>query len=132
MYLTGKGKEPEINHVVLRKAANSDAKEIKRQDDIYFKDDEIESQMEEDIENEEIITLPEDEEKRGFITYIAMVGNDSVGKVKLELQEGAGGVYGLGVLPEHRRKGYGREILILAVKKLKENNAKSIMLSGSR
>ena len=39
-----------------------------------------------------------------------------------------GGIYGLGVLPEHRGKGFGRAILMMAVEKLKEANAREIKL----
>ena len=39
-----------------------------------------------------------------------------------------GGIYGLEVLPAYRGKGYGRELLILSIKKLKESNVKTINL----
>ena len=106
------------SHLALRKATNKDAKEIARQDAIYF-----------DIEfKEENISMPEDDEKYGSMTYLAEIDDKIIGKVRLEISDGIGGIYGLGVLPEYRGKGYGREILTWAIEKLKEENAKDIML----
>jgi ribosomal protein S18 acetylase RimI-like enzyme len=93
---------------------------------IYFGDDPGE-------ENEETgnngILLPEEEEKRGMTIYIAKKEDSVIGKVNLQMSEGGtGGIYGLGVLPEHRGKGYGRAVLVQAVEKLKEAKAIEIML----
>lgn len=112
--------------ITFRKAVNSDAKEIARQNMIYFGDDPGE-------ENEETgnngILLPEEEEKRGMTIYIAKKEDSVIGKVNLQMSEGGtGGIYGLGVLPEHRGKGYGRAVLVQAVEKLKEAKAIEIML----
>ena len=41
---------------------------------------------------------------------------------------GTGGIYGLGVLPEFRGKGFGRAILTFGVEKLKDANATEVML----
>ena len=51
-----------------------------------------------------------------------------IGKVHLQLTGGTGGIYGLGVLPASRGKGFGRAILLKAIEKLKSANAKEIML----
>lgn len=119
MFLRNKGKHDMIsNNVVLRKATNKDAKEIAWQNSIYF-----------GIEyKEDHIYMPEEEEKCGVTIYIAEVNNKIIGKVSLEISDDIGGIYGLGVLPEYRRKGYGREILTIAVEKLKEKNPRDIML----
>lgn len=107
-----------LENVVLRKANNKDAREITNQNSIYF-----------DIEfQEEDIKMPEDEEKCGMIIYIAEVGNKIIGKVHLEVSGDIGGIYGLGVTPDYRGKGYGREILMGAIEMLKERNKKEIML----
>jgi ribosomal protein S18 acetylase RimI-like enzyme len=106
------------NNVVLRKADNKDAREIARQNSIYF-DSEL---------KEEDIRLPEEEEKCGMLIYMAEVNNKIIGKVHLETNEAVYGIYGLGVLPEYRRSGYGREILTGAVEILKEIKPKEIML----
>lgn len=107
-------------NISLRKAANADAFEIARQNAIYF------GGLFEG-ENEDI-PLPEDEEKRGMTIYLAKRDDQLVGKVHLQLTNGLGGIYGLGVLPEHRGKGLGRAILLEAIEKLKAGNAAQIML----
>lgn len=130
MYLTGDVKEYNSNNVLLRKATNSDGKEIARQNTIYFGDeiDEMNSECNDILSNEDEFLLPEEEEKRGFTIYMALVQDKIIGKVHVELQGDAGGIYGLGVLSEYRGRGFGREILLQAIGKLKEKNAKSVML----
>jgi ribosomal protein S18 acetylase RimI-like enzyme len=107
-----------LNNVVLRKAMNEDGREIALQNSIYF-----------NMEfKEEDISMPEEEEKCGSYIYMAEVNNKIIGKVHLEISDGIGGIFGLGVLPQHRKKGYGRAILVGAIEKLREKNSKDIML----
>ncbi|WLR54722.1 GNAT family N-acetyltransferase [Mesobacillus subterraneus] len=110
----------QLTGIVFRKAANADAKEIARQNAIYFND-------EEEV-NADDMPLPEVEEKRGMTSYLVEKEGVIIGKVNLQLTSKLGAIFGLGVLPEHRRKGYGRALLLLAIKKLKEANAQEIML----
>ena len=105
--------------ITLRKATNADAYEIARQNAIYF------GKTPQDVES---MILPEEEEKRGMSIYLAEIGQQIVGKVNLHLTSRVGGIYGLGVAPEHRGKGFGRAILQMAVDKLKEANAEEVML----
>ncbi|WP_226647215.1 GNAT family N-acetyltransferase [Mesobacillus subterraneus] len=132
--------------IAFRKATNADAKEIARQNAIYFNDEQEASsdgmilQEDEEIrsdgmvlsEEEEIssdgMILPEEEEKRGMTSYLVEKEGQIIGKVNLQLTSKLGAIFGLGVLPEHRRKGYGRALLLLAIEKLGEANAKEIML----
>ncbi|MDF2674192.1 MAG: acetyltransferase, N-acetylglutamate synthase [Clostridiales bacterium] len=107
-----------LGNLVLRRATNEDEKEIAFQDSIYF-DREL---------KEEDISIPEEEEKYGNITYMAEVDSKIVGKVRLEIIDGIGGIYGLGVLPEYRGKGYGREVIYGAIEKLKKEKTDKIML----
>ncbi len=112
--------------ITFRKAVNADATEITRQNMIYFGDD-----LEEENEDSEdsSILLPEEEEKRGMIIYIAEKEEKVIGKVNLQMSDsGTGGIYGLGVLPEFRGKGFGRAILTFGVEKLKDANATEVML----
>jgi len=105
-------------NVVLRKATNKDSKEIALQNSIYF-----------NMEfKEDDITMVEEEENDNSFTYMAEINNKIIGKVRLEITNKTGAIYGLGVLPEYRSKGYGREILISAIEKLKERNVNEIML----
>ncbi len=115
-----------VINVVLRKATNEDADEIKNQNTIYFNDEQSTNH-----DNEENLILPEDEEKRGMTIFLAEVDNEIVGKVNIQVSDSIGGIYGLGVIPIHRRKGYGRQILIEAIKKLQEKSCKEIMLQVS-
>lgn len=122
--------------LTFRKAANTDAKEIARQNAIYFNDETaIESEDEVDSlvlpegnEEQNTMVLPEEEEKRGMTCYLVEKDGEIIGKVNLQLTSKLGAIFGLGVLPEHRRKGYGRALLLMAIEKLKEANAKEIML----
>lgn len=105
------------NNIVLRTAGDEDKKEIARQNTAYF---EYEC-------GEDSVTVPNMNNDREF-SYIAEIDNNIIGKVNLEINDGVGGIYGLGVKPEYRRNGYGREILLLAIDKLKEKDTRKIML----
>ena len=109
----------------FRKATNADADEIARQNAIYFGDREA-------IENNEIksegVILPEDEERRGMSIYLAEMDKQVIGKVHLQINNDIGGIFGLGVLPEMRKMGFGRTILIKAIAMLKDAKAREIML----
>lgn len=107
--------------VVLRKATNQDAKEIAWQNSIYFEE---EFQQ----EQEGSVSLPEEEETYGTLIYMAEAEGKTVGKVNLEVIDNTGAIYGLGVIPEYRRKGYGREILTQSINKLIEKDSENIML----
>ncbi len=104
--------------IALRKATNADAGEIARQNAVYF----------DDPDAQESILIPEVEEKRGIIIYLAEKDGQIIGKVHLQTGTEVSGIYGLGVLLEHRGKGCGRAILLSAVKKLKDEKSKEIML----
>ncbi len=105
--------------VSFRKAMNSDAQEIARQNVIYFDD--------EDSSPEGMI-LPEVEEKRGMTIYLAIKDDQIIGKIHLETNKEPAGIFGLGVLPEYRGKGYGRAVLLGGIRKMMEDHAKQIML----
>lgn len=109
------------HHILLRKATNQDAPEIARQNAIYFGD-------ELDEENEGNL-MPEEEERRGMTIYLAEMDDKIIGKIHLQLIDGVtGGIYGLGVLPENRGKGYGRAILLHGIEVLKGAKASKVML----
>lgn len=128
MYLRDehKGIAKELLHeIILRKASNEDAGEVARQNAIYSSD---RAEQEDKDAPAEILLLPEEEEKRGMTIYLAESEEEIIGKVHLQVSSGIGGIYGLGVLPEYRGKGYGRAILLKAVEKLKAVKAEQIML----
>jgi ribosomal protein S18 acetylase RimI-like enzyme len=108
----------DLNELRLRKATNKDVNEIARQNAIYF-----------DVDPEKVdLLLPEEEANRGVDIYIAEFENAVIGKVHLEVSDGRGGIYGLGVLPQYQNRGYGREILIKSVELLKAKQINEIML----
>lgn len=115
----------ELDGITFRKATNADAPEIHRQNATYFGDKLGEEETDDSTEG---MILPEEEERRGMTIYLAEVDQQVIGKVHIQLSPGIGGIYGLGVLPEHRGKGYGRATLLKAIDKLKEANAGEIML----
>lgn len=119
MYLRGSETGNAVSaRLLLRKAGNGDAREISRQNSIYFDMDLAEV--------DEI--LPEEEEKCGMHIYMAELEGKIIGKIHLETGGSVYGIYGLGVLPEYRGQGYGREILIDGIKILKSMGDKEIML----
>ncbi len=61
-------------------------------------------------------------------TYVIEKDGDIIGKVRLEITDSIGGIYGLEVIPEYRGKGHGRELLLLSIKKLKEITVNEITL----
>ncbi len=125
MYLkrAGESRDNLVSGIKLRKASNADAKEVARQNAIYFGDEHVD-----DAEGARVLLLPEEEEKRGMTIFLAERCGQAVGKVHLQLIDGLGGIYGLGVLPEHRKKGLGRAILTMAVQWLKGAGAQEVML----
>ena len=130
MYLNHKSYETlekqQPSGITFRKAVNADASEISRQNMIYFGDDWEEEN--EDSEDNGIL-LPEEEEKRGMTIYIAEKEERIIGKVNLQISDsGTGGIYGLGVLPEFRGKGFGRAILTFGVETLRDAKATEVML----
>ncbi|MYL64301.1 GNAT family N-acetyltransferase [Bacillus hwajinpoensis] len=111
MHLVGEASEAiDMTNLHFRKALKQDAKEIARQNAIYFHVNSEEASLE------------------GMDVFLAEWNQSVIGKVHIELQNGVGGIYGLGVLPEYRRQGFGREILMKAVKKLREKQAQQILL----
>ncbi|KLU62944.1 putative N-acetyltransferase YycN [Peptococcaceae bacterium CEB3] len=102
--------------VVLRKAVNSDADEIAKQDYICFGNRSGTEMM------------PEDDEKRNRITYMIETDSRVIGKIRVELNADDGFISGFGILPEYRNRGYGRQALKAALDLLNENNARNVAL----
>ncbi len=108
--------------IALRKAGSEDVREIARQDAVYFGGSTA------GLEDAPRLRIPEEEERRGMTIYLAERGGQPVGKVHVQTSPNGGGIYGLGVLPEHRGKGFGRAILGMAVDRLREADAGEIIL----
>ncbi len=101
--------------ITLRKATNADANQIAYQNTIYFG-------------HESKVILPEEEEKRGMTIYLAQNEDVVIGKVHIEMAGGTGAIFGLGVLPEYRSKGYGRKILLEGIEVIKKMPADRALL----
>ncbi len=133
MYLRNESserREGQKAEVAFRKATNQDAREVARHNAIYFgeeRNEEYRPSKDEGMEDSGLL-LPEEEERKGMTIYFAELGGQVIGKVHLQLIDGVGGIYGLGVLPEFRGRGLGRAVLLGAVEKLKKAGAKEIML----
>lgn len=104
--------------LILREALQSDALEIAQQNAIYFN---------ETLTQQKLIDIAE-ERRRGFHIFMATLNGKVVGKVHLHLANDEGGIFGLGILPEFRAKGLGRELLLCSVDKLMELGSIKIFL----
>lgn len=104
------------DNVNLRKASLTDSIKVAQMDSVFFN-------MEVKEDDEFII-----ENIENGTTFIATANDEEVGKVRLELTDGVGGIYGLGIMPDFRGKGYGRELLLNSVLKLIEMGAEKIIL----
>lgn len=108
----------------LRLASNEDQREIIRQNAIYFGCDPSE------VPN----VSPEEEAQRGMFIYMAEVVGEIIGKANLQVIDGVdeaarkAGIFGVGVLPEHRGRGYGRCILMGMLEKCSERKIDSVFL----
>lgn len=107
----------DINHelntnLAFRKVTDIDKSKLSKENFEFFYEDEFNHNT--------------DSSSQG--TYV--IENDGViiGKARLEVTDNIGGIYGLEVIPEYRGKGYGRELLLLSIKRLKEQNVNSITL----
>ena len=105
------------NESIVVKATNKNAEDIDRLNTLFFGD--VSSEM----------ILPEDEEKNNNITYFIKIDDKIIGKIKTSKEE-ENSIYisGFGIIPEYRRKGYGRASLVKVLNKLKGENISKIEL----
>ncbi len=108
-----------------RTANNADAKEIARQNRIFFKE---EFELDLEAEDNDEYLLPEKAQEEGMTILMVEKDGESVGKTQIQLFSEEGGIYGLGVLTKYRGLGYGRAILMKSVDCLIEKGASSILL----
>jgi ribosomal protein S18 acetylase RimI-like enzyme len=105
--------------VILRKASNSDVEEIVRQNEVYFEGAGSEP------------APPEQEENNGTTTYIVELQGKAIGKIKVSIDGTEGFISGFGIMPEYRRKGYGRQALRSAINILNNSPVYGIALDVS-
>ncbi|MGH4123544.1 MAG: GNAT family N-acetyltransferase [Clostridium sp.] len=121
-------KNLELTHtqgIKLRLATNEDAAEIDRQSSIYFGLLEKEDEDKESEEDTEKLSI---QGYDNFINYMAELAGEIIGKIHINIVDNEGFIYGFGVLPEYRGKGYGREVLCLALDILKKKQVDNIFL----
>lgn len=111
--------------IKLRVATREDAAELYRQDSIYFGHAEKEADAKEVEENIEKAYIQTGDSS---INYIAELHGKIIGKIRITITDNEGFIYGVGVLPEFRGKGYGREVLSSALGILKKKDVKDIFL----
>lgn len=124
MKLTDKIALGNVNSVSLIKAENRDRSEIRRQDSIFFSDEEeIEGSLNDNEANSSI-----DQEVSINNVYMAEVNGEVIGKIKIEYDENSAFICGFGVLPWFRGKGYGKETLKEALKLINNKEVIDIKL----
>jgi ribosomal protein S18 acetylase RimI-like enzyme len=111
--------------IKLRVATSEDATEMYRQDSIYF------GLLEKEVDDRSL----EEDIKETYIqvdgsstNYMAEFKGEIIGKIRIEKIHNDGFIYGFGVLPDFRRKGYGREILNSALDILRKEDLDNIFL----
>lgn len=104
-----------INTISLKKAEKEDAKEIARQNAIFFNDP---GESENYSETEETIND----------TYMIELKDSTIGKIRIEYSEDSAYIYGFGILPDFRRKGYGGAALKKALCLINEKNVNDVGL----
>lgn len=116
-----------ISPINLRKAKSFEKRDIERQNEIFFYGkDEGESIQEtylqehgKSINNEE----PLDE-----TAYMAENKGQTVGKIHIDYSDDSAFIFGFGILPQSRGKGYGKEALKLALQLIEERNIEKVEL----
>lgn len=116
MKLMNQGTYEELADIDLRKSNPSDRKEIKRQDAIFIDDDE---------ESEELI---DQEAAENEAVYMIERDKEVIGKIRVEYNGEAAAIYGFGILPDFRGKGYGKAALKKTLKIINEKNIRNIEL----
>ncbi len=100
------GSNTDVSQVTLREAATEDAALIHRLDRIlyaYEVEQEEEEAATEGIRSEDPTLLVN--------TYLIELAGECVGKIRIDFSDTEGFLYGFGILPEYRGKGYGKVAL---------------------
>lgn len=99
----------------LRKAEHRDYSELLNLDMLGFglSEDKIENKNFDDVYNS---------------MYLAELEGEVIGKIGMSLEGDSGYVFGFIIKPEYRRRGYGREVLSLAILKLLSEQVKAVLL----
>ena len=104
------------NSITLRKVNILDTKEITRQNIIFFNDPEV---TEDNYSIDEHILNS---------TYMVELHEETIGKICIEDTDSTAYIFGFGILPEFRGKGYGRGALSAAMNVCHQRNFEEIEL----
>lgn len=116
-----------MNLISLRKAGKLDEKEIRRQNTIYF-DDVVDSESFQEVDVEEKESSTEEEETLNEGTYMVELKGETIGKINVEYSDKSAFIFGFGILPDFRGKGYGKAALKEALCLINEKNIYEIEL----
>ena len=116
MKRTDKSSFEPSNIINLRKANNSDGKEIMKQNAVYFG---------------HAVTgdyFPEEEALLNKITYMVELKGKIIGKIKVNYGKSTSFICGVGIMPDYRSNGYGKETLREALRIISEKDIKESTL----
>lgn len=116
MKLQNKTESQGIDLIKLRKSTSEDAKEIARQNAIFF------------YGTDDCESFPEEEPIENEVTYMVELENKTIGKIRVDYNDNSAFICGFGLLPSFRGKGYGKAALKAAIKLLNEKNIFNIEL----
>jgi len=116
MKLLSKAFSESLSSIILRKAEKLDRKEIARQNAIYFND------------SEACDGFPEEEDNLNEVTYMVELKEEIIGKIRVEYNDNSAFIYGFGILPDFRGKGYGKAALKEALRIINEKSIYEIEL----
>ena len=102
--------------ITLKTADKSDLKEIARQNALHFNT----------TEESEALLLDESMLLEGM--YMVLLNGETIGKISVEYDENSAFIYGFGILPEHRGKGYGKAAFQALLHIIKEKDPIDILL----
>lgn len=104
------------DHISLRLANKSDAKTIWQMDIEYFG-------LNEDSQPDDLEIMDEN-----HLVYMIELDKQVIGKIRVEYGKGVSFIYGFGILPDYRGKGYGKETLIKTLKLINEHGIHKVEL----
>lgn len=107
-----------MNSIILRKAEKSDKKEISKQDTLFFND----------LEDDDDAFPIEEEKTLTDDTYMIELNREIIGKIAVEYLDNSAFIYGFGILPNFRGKGYGKSALKQILHLIDEQNISDISL----
>lgn len=101
--------------LTLRKAESRDYLELIYLDELCF------GLAEEEMENSSFDNIYNS-------TYVVELEGKFIGKIGVQMEGGDGYIFGFGIKPEYRRRGYGREVLSSILLKLLSEQVKTVLL----